>query len=87
METDYMIGYNDGYNNAIIDLSPKWIDVSKRTPEYGKNVIVWCGIYGRYISKYVDTENGGQWKFYDGTFGGLPPLKWAEILLPEAPTE
>ena len=88
---DGRYGYEEGFKSgaewAIKELEPKWIDVKEKLPPFGKYVNVWCRIYGRYITTCNDTEGGSQWKDFQGQFGGLPPLYWAEIKLPKPPKQ
>ena len=61
-----------------------WISVEDRLPEYSKPVLVYCKIYGRYVTTY---ENHGEYsEFLDwkGRGGALPPTHW--MPLPEPPT-
>ena len=59
-----------------------WINEKDKKPEFDKLVLVWCRIYGRYLSKYVRVADSdwGQWMDPEGRPGGLPPIYWADIL-------
>jgi hypothetical protein len=65
----------------------EWIDEKEQKPEFGKQVLVFCRIYGRYIGSY---EYIGEWagvkygNWHDGkSLGVLPPTHW--MPLPDAP--
>jgi len=63
----------------------RWIPVSERLPDFDVPVMVYCKIYGRYITTYtriLDT-NHGTWRDIDGRSGMLPPSHW--MPLPEPP--
>jgi len=62
----------------------KWISVSERKPPFGEYVLVYCNIYGRYLTSYEEIDNSGfgEWHDVNGYLGGLPPVYWTSILEP-----
>jgi hypothetical protein len=63
----------------------EWINVKERLPEFDLMVLVYCRIYGRYLSSYteVDDSGFGQWSAPEWDESALPPTHW--MPLPEPP--
>lgn len=59
----------------------EWRSVNERLPAFDELVLVYCKIYGRYLSAYhqIDNTNYGNWYDPDGRLGGLPPTKWTPL--------
>ena len=59
----------------------EWIKTEKRKPGFGELVLVYCSIYGRYLSTYqeIGDSGWGDWTDWEGKRGGLPPVLWAHI--------
>jgi hypothetical protein len=65
-----------------------WVAVSKRLPEFGETVLVYCKIYGRFLATYeyigdFQGEKYGNWRDFNGNLAILPPVYWLQI--PEPP--
>lgn len=63
----------------------EWISIKDRLPEFEESVLVFCNIYGRFISSYdrIGDSDFGQW--HRGNEKGiLPPTHW--MPLPEIPS-
>ena len=62
-----------------------WIKTEEKLPPFGRQVLVYCRIYGRYIGSYERLDENceyGNW--HDGEkLGVLPPTHW--MFLPPAP--
>lgn len=79
--------------NAAWNASPKqvWKDEAKEKPEFGRPVLAYCKIRGRFVGVYYEIEvehdfdrGSGHWASPRG-YGIDAPVCWAE--LPELPAE
>jgi hypothetical protein len=64
-----------------------WVATSEQLPEFGKTVLVYCKIYGKFLATYeyigeFAGEKYGNWRDFNGNLGILPPVYWMEISEP-----
>lgn len=65
-----------------------WRKTSEKKPEFDKDVLVYCSIYGIYIGAYneiLDTGHGNWCSEYEK--GLLPPMYWQPLPEPPKNTE
>ena len=63
-----------------------WRNTQFEKPPFSLPVLVFCRIYGRYITTYeqiIDDYEAGNWVDHEGRKGGLPPTHWQ--YLPDFP--
>lgn len=72
----YLDGYDKGLELSVSENSNKWIPVSERLPEFGKEVLTYHEDDEEYQINWVIDDETGKW-FYDNPTAWQPlPSPW-----------